>query len=142
MDRFVKVFFPALVLLGVLTSAPREAQAGAGKLFFETLGVGIAVGTVLGASTLPFYDQPGTHLINLAYGASAGVVVGLGWFFYSWAKAPSSEGFYDTSHRSGPGGPAIQQVGLAQAATRGQSVFPLSSNSFPRFWTPIVSLNW
>jgi hypothetical protein len=142
----LKVFFSALVLLGVLLSVQREAQAGAGKLFFETLGVGIAVGSVLGASTLPFYDQPGTHLINLVYGASAGAVAGIGYFFYNLATAPSREGFYEAELRRPPSrataGPEILALANASPGVRGQSAFPLSSNSYPRFWTPLVSLNW
>ena len=70
---------PALgLLLGATLSAPRMARAQSGDHTLETIGISTAVGTVLGASTLPFYDQPGTHLLNLVFGAAAGAVVGLG----------------------------------------------------------------
>jgi len=46
--------------------------------FLETFGLSGVGGTVLGASTLPFYRQPGDHSVNLAWGAAVGAVVGLG----------------------------------------------------------------
>jgi hypothetical protein len=38
------------------------ARAKSGKYFCETIGISIAVGMVLGASTLPCYSQPETQL--------------------------------------------------------------------------------
>jgi hypothetical protein len=74
----------------VLT-APRTARANSGDTFLETIGIGIAVGTVLGASTLPFYDQPGTHFVNLAYGAGAGAAVGIGVVTYGWLTGSKND---------------------------------------------------
>lgn len=50
--------------------------------FLETVAISTGVGFVLGASTLPFYDQPGTQLINLAYGASIGAAIGVGFALF------------------------------------------------------------
>ena len=69
--------------------APQEVSARSAN-FLETVGISTAVGTILGASTLPFYDQPGDHTLNIAYGASAGFVAGLGIWIYQ-VLAPSSE---------------------------------------------------
>ena len=113
-------------MLLALTAAPRDARANS---ILETIGIGIAVGTVLGASTLPFYDQPGKHVSNLAYGAAAGVVVGL---VYGVAAGRSS---YDQANNAdydqGDPGP-----GPAPALV---STLP---NTPARFWMPLVSLNW
>lgn len=82
---------PVLGLLGALLSVPRSARANTGDNFYETIGISMAVGTVLGASTLPFYSQPGTQLINLVYGASFGALAGLGIWLYTYLSEPSSE---------------------------------------------------
>lgn len=66
-----------VALLGVGVVAPVK-NASAGSQFFEAIGISTAVGTVLGASTLPFYTQPGDHISNVYIGAAAGFVVGLG----------------------------------------------------------------
>ncbi len=75
-----KTLIPVLGLMGAVLSEPRLACANSvnsGNNFLETIGISVAVGTVLGASTLPFYSQPGKHVINLAYGASLGAVAGV-----------------------------------------------------------------
>src|SRR5688572_19132061 len=76
------LFKPAVGLLLIAQTiwVPRAAYSG--DPFLETIGISIAVGTVLGASTLPFYGQPGDHLINAAYGAAAGAAFGLGVWVY------------------------------------------------------------
>jgi hypothetical protein len=160
----IRVMLPLLAITGLLgasLSAPRLARASTGQIFLETMGISIAVGTVLGASTLPFYDQPGTHLMNLAYGASVGAVAGLGWFAYRMVEgsrqddygqagdlSPSSQtrrgqfsattlestGRGRASRVTWPAGPAISQ---------GDYVAPRSRSPYPaQFWTPLVSLNW
>ncbi len=54
--------------------AHAEASIGdsAMTVAFSTLG-----GAVLGASTLPFYDEPGDHTKNVFYGAALGAVAGV-----------------------------------------------------------------
>jgi hypothetical protein len=139
-------------LLGASLSVPRIARANSGHIFLETIGISIAVGTVLGASTLPFYDQPGKHLMNLAYGASAGAVTGIGILVYGWiagsapdeygeagsnpARSPHNLNFVDgrASRFSDGTGPAIARNDFN--SPRAGSVYPA------QFWTPLVSLNW
>jgi hypothetical protein len=89
--RKIGILLLALGLLGASLSVPRTARANSGNSFLETMGISIAVGTVLGASTLPFYDQPGKHLMNLAYGASAGAVVGVGVLTYGWLAGTTQD---------------------------------------------------
>ena len=94
LDKKSRGILPVLGLLGALIftlSAPRPACAKSGNSFLETMGISIAVGTVLGASTLPFYDQPGSHLMNLAYGASLGAVAGIGIGLYHLFSGRSSD---------------------------------------------------
>ena len=59
-----------------------QAQAEPETVFIETVGIGLGGGLVLGASTLPFYNHPENHMINLAYGASLGAIVGVGFGLY------------------------------------------------------------
>ena len=158
--RRIGVLLPVLGLLGVGLSAPRIARAQSGNSFLETMGISIAVGTVLGASTLPFYDQPGNHLMNLAYGASAGAVTGIGILVYGLLAGPSQDGYDEAKQSFGPDSEAYAQsrnrryfshrVSAKYAATNvqrpnlgtgpGQPGFAPARSA--QFWMPVVSLNW
>jgi len=59
--------------------------------FYETAGISIAVGTVLGASTLPLYNQPRTQLIKPGYSTSFRAVTGLGIWFCELFSRTSQE---------------------------------------------------
>lgn len=147
-----KQTLPFWVSLGALFAAlsvPRDARAWSGHSFLETLGLSIAAGTVLGASTLPFYDQPGTHLENLGYGAGIGAIAGLGIGVYQWIAGRSSDDLftegdrvqYDASLSFFPNdftkrqrsriSPAVSQPGLTMSSLRPALI-----------WTPLVSLTW
>lgn len=129
-------------MLGTSLSVPRLARANSGHIILETIGISVAVGTVLGASTLPFYDQPGKNLINLAYGASAGAVAGIGILAYEWIAGSGQDEYSDlrsrrldnVHHLNFDSGPAITRNDYS--APRSGSVYPA------QFWTPVVSLNW
>jgi hypothetical protein len=161
----IGVILPVLGLLGASFSAPRIARANPGNSFLETIGISIAVGTVLGASTLPFYDQPGKHLMNLAYGASAGAVTGIGILVYGWIAGPSQDEFSDASpaprdsetctgardggYRPFPARPHyaadVQHLHYetGPAIAWNDYVAPRSAAVYPaQFWTPVVSLSW
>ena len=164
--KCLRGIFPVWVSLGALLialSVPRNSRASSGHLFLETLGLSIAAGTVLGASTLPFYDQPGTHLGNLAYGASLGAVAGLGIGLYQIISGRSSRELFDNASREElfPGDVAKQREGGALLSDRafqstsfshqsesryGLASGPLYANaSFSRpalIWAPLVSLTW
>src|SRR4051812_17141090 len=88
------------VSIGILLSAPRETRAESFKSNLETIGISTAMGTVLGASTLPFYDQPKDHFSNLGYGALLGAVLGVGIAAYGWITGTSSaeQSFAAASH--------------------------------------------
>lgn len=145
-----------LGFLGTMITVPRSARASSGNTFFETMGISIAVGTVLGASTLPFYDQPGKHVANLAYGAGAGAVVGLGVLAY---------GLFGGSHEEGWDGysqvPASHFQTRLSRATSDSDAYSASTTSTTSLvaslgrpgrsaisvhpdsiWTPLVSLTW
>lgn len=105
------------------------------------MGVSIAVGTVLGASTLSFYEEPGDHIVNLAYGAGIGAVAGMGFLLYKAFSGQSSNNV-KKDHRSdhvrfaqAPGG------SLIQAPSDGMRSRQLSQKLSSRtIWTPVVSL--
>jgi hypothetical protein len=125
-SRTFGTILPVLGLLGALLAAPRDARANSGNSFLETIGISIAVGTVLGVSTLPFYSQPGSHLSNLAYGAAAGAGAGLIYAIFTAGRSSEDQ----ASLGPLPNG----------AVTQNQvQNFP---NTNPRYWTPLVSLNW
>jgi hypothetical protein len=142
------------IVMLVSLSAPRTARASSGKIFLETIGISTAVGTVLGASTLPFYDQPGTHLMNLVYGASAGAVAGVGLGLYQWLSGRSNrdqEIFGDTRFerrfddrvtlRDNPawGSPISVYASHSSFSLAGRDA---RGRTPVRVWAPLVSLTW
>ena len=127
---------------------PTQAQASSGEKILETIGVSVAAGTVLGASTLPFYDQPSAHLMNLAYGASAGAVVGLGILLYGVAEG-LSQGEPEDGTAAIKDGLRPQASRGARPATGNTSAIRLTANRAASFridptsiWLPVVSLTW
>ena len=129
----------ALLPLGLIV--PSAARANSGVNFLETIGVSTAVGTVLGASTLPFYDEPGTHLSNIAAGAALGAAVGLGVCIAGWISGTPKDQF-EEANDSGP----------ARELRKGPRPFAVRYNSGSKaqiplpppalVWTPLVSLHW
>ena len=127
---------------------PSAARANSGVNFLETIGFSTVVGTVLGASTLPFYEEPGTHLSNIAAGAALGAAVGMGVCIVGWISGPSEEQ-KDQREAANAEGPAIQlRKGPRPLAVRYNSGYRSDSHfrvphTLPALiWTPLVSLNW
>lgn len=138
-------------ILGAVLLGPQESRARSG--FFETIGVSTAVGIVLGASTLPFYEHPFSHSKNMTIGAAIGAAFGLGYLAYGkFIKASdqdmaSQENFYQPSfviiEQQGvsfcPGSLAQLRVDVSQyRASTYSSKSVLSTNA----WMPLVSLRW
>lgn len=115
----------AAVLLAPLSVSAKSK----GEIFIETMGVSTAVGLILGASTLPFYQSPGSNLINLAIGAGAGAVVGLGLFGYEALIAKSTD---QANSRMAPAHTAGFASNSRNHLTRGETIV----------WAPVVSLRW
>ena len=108
----------------------------------ETIGVSTAVGTVLGASTLPFYDQPGEHLSNVAAGAALGAAVGLGICIAGWVFGPSQD-HLEEANGYGPAKDSRDRTrAFAVRYDSGSTKAHLPSTPPALVWTPLVSLNW
>ena len=122
----------------------------------------VAVGTVLGASTLPFYDQLGHHLTNLAFGTLAGAVIGIGGLVNGLVLGPSRDGpdglfedEYSAHSGSGPGNAIQWQRTKTRERAGGRNPFMVRSResflaginvltqiTFPaQLRMPVVSLN-
>ena len=129
----IGIYLAVLALLVAGLSLPREASARPGKTFFGAIGSGIVAGAVLGASTLPFYDQPGTHLVNLAYGAGIGAVGFLIANALGAFDENSSEQVMNKSESE------LRQLAIAEQRARVLSSVHLPSVSV---YTPVVSLSW
>jgi len=134
---------PALGLLGAKLLMPRQARAGSRKTILETIGASIAVGTVLGASTLPFYDQPGENLGNVLIGALVGIGVGAGILLYELIQGTPEE--YTPWGRFTPGSRLMTPALLRLSELKQDPVdFPrLVPQIQPRklAWMSLVSLN-
>jgi len=144
-----EILVPVLGLLGAvqigLLATPRVGHASSaqpGDNFYETVGVSLAVGTILGASTLPFYSQPGSALVNVGIGAGIGAVIGLGIWTY--------ELFFGTPESSGHGIVEFKLPRSGQVSILNPSEFRSTSASLGRsasftptlLWLPLVSINW
>lgn len=68
----------ALVVVAILFSSMKPAQAGSFGDAALTVGIAAGVGAVLGLSTLPFYADSGAHTKNIWIGAAIGAVIGVG----------------------------------------------------------------
>ncbi len=144
----IRAWIPVLGILGMLVSVPRDARAESGSSFLEAIGIGLAVGTVLGASTLPFYDQPGKHLDTLAVGASAGAAVGLVVYLQGLIQGNSNDG----SEEVGMIRPYRSDRGISRRGSNylfgnlksGVSAFqaPIIPAQTFSISMPLVSLNW
>jgi len=134
----------------MLLSAPRLARAISGDHFFETIGISVAVGTVLGASTLPFYSQPGTQLINLVYSASIEAVTGLGMWLYGVIAGPPQKRSSDARIALGRSGLRMFVYGQSSFFTQADCTYTRlilapESNRFAHpalISMPLVSLTW
>jgi hypothetical protein len=73
--RFARILLFSFVLS--LFFAGRPAQAITFGDAALTVSVGTVSGAVLGASTLPFYEDSGAHTKNIFYGAAIGAVIGV-----------------------------------------------------------------
>jgi hypothetical protein len=112
------------ILSGVLS--PRDSYARSGNTDLETIGITTAIGTVIGASTLSFADQPGTHLLNIAVGAALGAVSGV---IYVLARDPEPQSTLNGQLRE------MREASLKNSLGP-SSLLGTTVN------LPVVSLNW
>jgi hypothetical protein len=122
------LFFGTLILVPALSGAARASSSA--TYFLETIGISTAVGTVLGASTLPFYDQPGDHTSNIAIGASAGAIVGVGIFVYGLLTRPSQDQLEATRLQNQRLARALEDPNLKRPAYPALVKMPLVSLRF------------
>ena len=97
--------------------------------------------------------------MNLAYGASAGAVTGMGLLVYEWIAGPGRDEYGQSKSFNGDFGPRsadnVQPLNNVRAGAIGAPadtgppiawndyVAPRSGPVYPaQFWTPVVSLNW
>lgn len=71
--------------------APNAEASLSGKDALVTIGISAGIGTVLGLSTIAFYDAPTDHLRNALVGAGAGLIVGLGVTVYLLAQSAQED---------------------------------------------------
>jgi hypothetical protein len=69
----------SLIFIFVLSLFSCQRAQAESELANSAVNVALTTvaGAVLGASTLPFYDEPGEHTKNIFYGAAIGAVVGV-----------------------------------------------------------------
>ncbi len=88
---------------------------------------------------MPFYDQPGTHLINLAWGASLGAATGLGIWVYGLFGGSQAEETAEIYN----GQPSLKWFASASSELKAHSRAGRMITPPPTLaWTPVVSLKW
>ncbi len=138
-------FFVSFLLCSFLASTRASAEASLGDsamtVAFSTIG-----GAVLGASTLPFYDEPGDHTKNIFYGAALGAVVGVLISAYAGVKEGPGYDEEDTSTRARRPSeltlneaPELRLKAEATSATRKPAVF---GGGTPVYWSSIAKVQF
>lgn len=86
----VVALLAALGVVELVTIPSAEASYGFHDAL-ETIGIAAGIGSVLGLSTIAFYEQPTAHLKNTLIGAGVGTVVGIGVAAYLMAASSESD---------------------------------------------------
>lgn len=116
------------------------------------------MGTVLGASTLPFYDQPGDHAGNLLTGALVGAAGGLVLAILDSGASGGHEEAdlalpFQRVRETSFGLEQTRRIGRIQSTRQTRRIHedligrrsqsPVGAPILPTaFWTPVVSLTW
>lgn len=141
-NSFVTVLSFVFVLS--LFSVPRaraEATFGDATL---TVAIATLTGAILGASTLPFYDESGDHTKNIYYGAALGAVAGV--FVAAYAGVQEGPDFDDA--RLAPRKPSQLPVNEApafrlHAETSGALRKPASFAAGSQIaWSPVATFRF
>jgi hypothetical protein len=134
----------ALVLAFSLFAAPRaRADASFGDAAL-TVAVSTVGGAILGASTLPFYEESSDHTKNIFYGAAIGAVVGV--FISAYAGVQEGPNYDDA--RIAPLKPSAVAINAAPelrlraestTAMRGAATFASGTTVA---WSPFASVKF
>ncbi len=96
LNKVVVVGLLSMLLGFAYTQFFKKAHAAYGvQDALVTIGVATGIGTVLGLSTIAFYENPPAHLSNAAIGAGVGFIVGLGVATYLLVHTSEQDEFVD-----------------------------------------------
>jgi hypothetical protein len=138
--------FPALaILLSFLFSPSARADTTIGDsalvVAFSTLG-----GAVLGASTLPFYEEPGDHTKNIFYGAALGAVIGV--FISAYTGVKGGRDFDEEDARlKNKRGTSLSlndapELRLRTETTSAMRKGPSFAGGAPMFWSSVAKVSF
>lgn len=138
------VTLTSLLLFSLPSGARAETSLGDSALTvaFSTIG-----GAILGASTLPFYEEPGDHTKNIFYGAAIGAVVGV--IISAYAGVQEGPDYSDeeasvrrrrrASELAINESPELRLKSESSAATRKPATF---SSGTTLVWSPVASIRF
>ncbi len=106
-----------------------------------TISVSTISGAILGASTLPFYEDSGAHTKNIFYGAALGAVAGVLISAYSGVKEGSNG---DDEEDSAKKIEADRRYALARqmAPEKNTSKARVGQVTAPLVWSPVVDVRF
>jgi hypothetical protein len=107
-----------------------------------TVGVSTAAGAALGASTLPFYGEPGKHTKNIFYGAALGAVVGVLLSAYAGVKGSDEDEEAAAPRRLRREDLRIADGLRFRPALGNASIGGGSTGEVPLAWYPLAQVNF
>lgn len=129
-----------LTLVFALASPPQASAMSMGDAAL-TVTVSTVAGAVLGASTLPFYEESGKHSKNIFYGAALGAVVGVMLSAYSGVQENSGVDEEEALAKKKPR-PLAQNGLLKPESTTALQKHSVVPESQPVFWTALADLRF
>jgi hypothetical protein len=140
--KLLRASFAVFVLLTLSLFPIQRAQA---ETTFSDAVIVVSVGTVsgaiLGASTLPFYNEPGSHTKNIFYGAALGAMIGV--FFSAYAGVKDNPGPEDAFLERKPSTISLNEAPeLRLHAASSVAMRPASASETPIAWSPIARLRF
>lgn len=138
---FVKVFVFLFLSFAAAPSSRAENSIGDAAIM---VGLTTVAGAVFGASTLPFYEDPGEYKKNILYGAAIGAVAGVLISAYSGVKEGPS---YEEARLPRTPSSALslnETPGLRLKAESSTAIRQArgSSMASPFLWSPVAALHF
>lgn len=142
-----RVSVPIIAFLVFSFLSPGRAQAAV-SLGDAALNVAVATaaGAVLGASTLPFYEDSGKHTKNIFYGAAFGAVFGVLLAAYAGVKEGPTEDEEEEARLNLLNSQKVASPSRSFPLTPEKSTALQARSSFhqegPIFWSPITQIRF
>lgn len=139
----MRILIVSLFLSALLLTPGAKAETTFGDAAL-VVGLTTVAGSIIGASTLPFYEDSGAHTENILYGAAVGAVTGV--LISAYAGVREVPDYEDASNpRLAPSklslneAPAMKLKAEASASIRKPASF---AGGAPAMWSSLASIRF